>query len=402
MEVIIIFIYEKRDIKIQCKANDEIKKIYQKFVNKINPNLSINDFDFFYNANKVDKDIKNLQDLIPKNIKEITIFVEKRSKIVKCPKCICNECIIDINDYIIHFYGCKYKHTDFQIFDDYKRTQKIDFSQIFCKKDGCDKNQSNDPEDFYKCLTCCKLLKHTQYYCNFHSKEHDKNNPKKHLQVKYDQKNYFCDKHFQKYVKYCFNCRKNLCQDCSVEHKNHSIKDYDSMSPIIKEIKNDLDKIKEKMEELKIIIVYIKRNLLDGTMKIYENYCEILNDIIEKYEFNNKEFKNYGVLKNFLNLKKSNQKIMNDLEEIINDDNYKKKAYLLIDKFQKDLENYKHLQINNNNNNLTFEAKTDDLNDLNEWEGKNNKSKEKNENILEKKKSGGQTKGKNIKQKNGK
>ena len=101
------------------------------------------------------------------------------------------------------------------------------------------------PEDFYKCLTCCKLLKHIQYYCNFHSKKHDKNNPKKHLQVEYDQKNYFCDKYFQKFVKYCFKCRKNLCQECSVEHKNHSIKDYDSMSPIVQEIKSGLDKIKE-------------------------------------------------------------------------------------------------------------------------------------------------------------
>ena len=319
-----------------------MEAIYQKFITKLNPNLSNNDFDFFYNANKIDKNIKILDDLNQENKKEITIIVERRSKIVKCPQCICNECIIDIDDYIIHFYGCKYKHTDFKIFDDYKRTQKIDFSQIFCKQDGCPKNESNDHEDFYKCLTCCKLLKHTQYYCNYHSKEHDKN--KKHTQIKYDEKNYFCDKHIKKYVKYCFKCRKNLCQDCSVDHKNHEIKDFDSMSPNVEDIKIGLEKIKEKMEELKIIITYIKRNLLDGTMKIYENYCEILNDVIEKYDFNNKEYKNYGVLKNFLNLKKSNQRIMNDLDEIISGDNYKNKAFFLIEKFQKDLENYKHLQ----------------------------------------------------------
>ena len=146
------------------------------------------------------------------------------------------------------------------------------------------------------------------------------------------------------------------------------------MSPIVQEIKSGLDKIKEKMEDIKIIITYIKRNLLDGTMKIFENYCEILNDIIEKYEFNNKEFKNYGTLKNFLNLKKSNQKILDDLEVIISEDNYKKKAYLLIDKFQKDLDNYKHLQknIHNHINDFKkfFENKPDDLDDLMEWEGK--------------------------------
>ena len=344
MEFKATFIYEKRPFEIQCNTNEEVNTIYGKFINKLSPNLSINDFDYFYNGIKIGKNIKNLQEFISDNKKDITICVEKRSKIVKCPVCICNDCIIDIDDYIIKFYGCKYKHTDFKIFDDYKGSQKIDFSKIFCKYEGCDKNESNDPEDFYKCLTCCDILKHTQYYCTYHKKEDEKKNAKKHEYVNYDHKNFICNKHIKKFIKYCFKCRKNLCEDCEAEHKNHQIKDYNSMSPIVEEIKKDLDTIKGKIEELRIIVDYIKRNLLDGTMKIYENYCEILKDVIEKYEYNNKELKNYGVLKNFLNLRKSDRKILKDLDEVIKEDNYKKKS-LFFDMFQKDLDNYKNLKI---------------------------------------------------------
>ena len=389
MEFKAIFIYEKRTFEIQCNTNEELNTIYGKFVNKLNPNLSINDFDYFLEGKKIGKNIKNLQefisenkkdfisknkkDFISENKKEITICVEKRSKIVKCPVCICNDCIIDIDDYIIKFYGCKYKHTDFKIFDDYKGSQKIDFSKIFCKYEGCEKNESNDPEDFYKCLTCCDILKHTQYYCTYHKKEDEKKYAKKHNHVNYDHKNFICNKHIKKFLKYCFKCRKNLCEDCEADHKNHQIKDYNSMSPIVEEIKKDLDTIKGKMEELRIIVDYIKRNLLDGTMKIYENYCEILKDVIEKYEYNNKELKNYGVLKNFLNLRKSDRKILKDLDEVIKEDNYKKKAYFLIDMFQKDLDNYKNLQNNINNVKKIFEDKAnkpDDLDDFMQWEGK--------------------------------
>ena len=88
--------------------------------------------------------------------------------------------MIDLDDYVIKFYGCKYNHTDFKIFDDYKGSQKIDFSKIFCKFEGCKKDESNDPEDFYKCLTCCKILDHSQYYYTFHKEEEEKKSLEKH------------------------------------------------------------------------------------------------------------------------------------------------------------------------------------------------------------------------------
>ena len=374
MAVNITFIYEKRTISIQCKQNEGINSIYQKFVNKLNPNSNINDFDYFYEGQKLGKNIQNLKDFLQENQKDVNISVEKRTKVVKCPECICNDCMIDIDDYIIKFYGCKYKHVDYKIFDDYKSSQKIDFSKIFCKFEGCKKDESNDPEDFYKCLTCGKILHHTQYYCSVHSKEHDKNNESKHIQVKYDHRNYYCTNHYKNFIKYCFKCGKNLCENCLEEHKDHQIKDYNTMTPNIKEFEDSLLKIKQKIQDLKYIIDYIKHHILDGTMKIFENYCSIVKDIIEKYKLNNMEFKNYGILKTFFNLKKSNKEIMYELDKIIKEDSYKDKIDILLNMFSKKWDNYKNL--NNKANNI---KKVNDLDDFLEWEGKNVK-KDKNQN----------------------
>ena len=131
MAVNITFIYEKRTISIQCKQNEGINSIYQKFVNKLNPNSNINDFDYFYEGEKLGKKIQNLKDFLQENQKDVNISVEKRTKVVKCPECICNDCMIDIDDYIIKFYGCKYKHVNYKIFDDYKSSQKMIFQKFF-------------------------------------------------------------------------------------------------------------------------------------------------------------------------------------------------------------------------------------------------------------------------------
>ena len=387
MSAIVHFAYEKRTIDIQCLSEEELSHIYQKFATKINPNLGGNEFDFFYNGSKLSSNLKNLNESIFQGKKEIIIFVEKKSKFVKCPICVYNNCMIDIDNYVINFYGCKYNHIDCKVFNSYPETQKINLSKILCDNVGCDdKNQSNDPEDFYKCITCSKSLSHTQYYCSLHSKEHDKNIKQKHFQIKYGLRNYYCDKHEKKFIKYCFECRQNLCENCSDDHKNHSIKEYDSISPNINDFKDSLDKIKDKIEQLKIIIDYIKKHYLDRPLKIFNDYCEILYDIIEKYELYNVEFKNYEVLKNFLNLKKSNKKIMDDLDKIINEENYQNKANYLINIFLNEQKNYKNNTKNLNNLINKYENKSDYSNDLMEWEGKN-KILKKDENYKEKKKS---------------
>ena len=184
--VTVTFFYERKTIEIQCSFEEQMINIFQSFAKKLNPSFTINDFDFFFEGRKLDNNsTENLNFLSKKS--KIPIFVEKRSRIIRCPKCICNDSIINIENYHLTFSGCKYNHNVNRLFNEYNECQRIDLSQIVCSKSGCPNNQRDDPKDFYKCLTCTKSLRHTKYYCYKHSLEHDKT----HIKIKYDEKNYY-------------------------------------------------------------------------------------------------------------------------------------------------------------------------------------------------------------------
>ena len=127
----------------------------------------------------------------------------------------------------------------------------------------------------------------------------------------------------------------------------------------VKDINESLDKIKKQIGDLGHIIICIKRNL-DNAMKIYEKYYEIAKDIVEKYELYNKDLQNYRILRSILNLKKSNKKIIDNLDKIINGKELRDKVMALIDTYEDDRHNYKK-----GNNNI-FERNDDD--EFKEWE----------------------------------
>ena len=379
-EAKITFIYEKKTIQIFGSVEDELSKFFERFVAKLNANSSIYDYEFFYEGKKLTNFTNIQKSNIIKNKNEFTISVFKKTKKVKCPKCICNDCILKINNYHLSFYGCKYKHRENKIFDGYQDSQKIDLSQIVCSKNSCGKNQSDDPKDFYKCLTCTKLLHRTKYFCNDCSKAHDQT----HIKIKYDDKNYYCEQHFNRLIKYCFTCKQDLCEECENEHKKneHKIKSYESMIPNLKEIKESLDKIKINIDFLGHIVDDIKE-IIDRAMKIYEKYSDIAGDIIEKYELNNKKFKNFCILKTLHNLKNSNFQIIDDLDDIINASELKNKINNLIDIFQGDRDKYK--DISNTVENETNEEDDWDIDNNNDFNG-NNQEDDKNEDRANEKK----------------
>ena len=314
-EVNVTFFYQRRTVNIHCKVTEQLKEIFKKFIYKINPSYSLKEFDFYYEDDKLDDDSKNLSEIISGD-NNINLSAERKLRIIKCPECICNDCIINEDNYRLIFYGCKYNHIVSKLLNEYDQSQKVNFSQIVCNKNGCNEKMSDNFQDFYKCLTCSKIMKHTYYLCNKHSskKEHDE----AHVTVRYDDKNYYCENHYQKFIEYCFKCKTDLCRNCLDDHNKtgHLVKSYESLAPNLEDIRENLNSINEKIGNLRCSIDSIKESL-DGALKMYENYYKIATDITEKYENYNKDFKNYRVLRNFLNLKKTNKKIKESLEDIL-------------------------------------------------------------------------------------
>ena len=265
---------------------------------------------------------------------------------MKCPSCICNNCLIKIENYKLNFSKCCHNHTEQKIFEEYEETQRINYDRIVCGENICKKKQKNCLEDFYKCMECSALIGSAMYYCKECSERHA--NSDNHNLKKYDEKYYYCsDKdHYNEYVSYCRICELNLCVKCEEAHdKNHEIIKLNQMVPdpdIIK-IKENLEKIKEKTKNLKNIVVQIK-NMMDHSLNIIEKYYDIAQDIIGKYESYNKKLKNYQVLKTIGCLSDSNKKILNDLNTITEknqkEDDWANKCKILINIFKCDREFY--------------------------------------------------------------
>jgi len=144
---------------------------------------------------------------------------------------------------------------------------------------------------------------------------------KSHKRIKYNEKNYYCEEHCKKLIKYCDNCNKDLCQDCEGNHKdNHNIITYESMEEKTKNIRDSLKNIKNSISDLKIVVDIIKQ-FLEESVDAFKKYYIIADDILNKYETYNKDLKNHRVLQSVINLNDSNEKVMEDIKSILNKNN---------------------------------------------------------------------------------
>ena len=333
MELKVNFFYQNNSFQIQCSSNDEMVEVLGKFKSKLNPASSIHDYEYYYQGKEFSYEstiAKNLK--LNSNNKEITISVKRRVRICKCPNCKCNDCIINLSNYQCAFYGCKYdknkEHEVITVYDNYKNFQNINYSEIRCHTNGCEKNLENEQYDFYKCLTCSKRDKIGKYFC-YECKLKHKNT---HILVKYDEKNYYCGEHFEAYEKCCLTCTKDLCKGCEDEHAGHEIASYTEMTTSVQDLRATLKTIKENIDTLEEVIENIKYNL-DGTKRIYKRYYNISLDIIRKFETFNKTTKNYRILRTVRNLKFSNKQMLESLEKIINEKELQNKCSIIIETY---------------------------------------------------------------------
>jgi len=346
----VAFCYLNREIEVFCEGDTKMDEIYGKFVSKLSDGSEVNHYIYFYEDNKLGHESTIEKDKYLSGKTNIKIRVQKKLRIIKCPECKCNDCIINLNNYFASYYGCKNNHSSSSVYDKYIFCQKIDSSEIRCFEPGCQRNQQNYGLGFYKCLTCSSIVKSSEYFCKEHILFH-----KNHIIVKYDKKNYYCEKHFNKFIKYCFTHHQNLCEECEKEHQGDNIADYGLMTPNVDNLKESLKIMKENIDLLKSIIFDIK-DRLDGSLRIYKRYLYIAKDIIGKFELFNKDLKNNRILKSLWNLLYSNNKMNDKLTSIINEENLMKKTDLLLYIYEKKEEYYRQ----NINKNIDFKKEDDE------------------------------------------
>ena len=311
----IVFNHNHIETIIQANLDDSFNKIIQRYINK--SQLDINNLYFTSNGQLLQGNEKNIMNIMnsseQSNKRKIIFALSKNTTIINdntnmiksndiiCPKCK-EICIYEIEDHKIKLLGCKNGHIMDNIkLDDFNNQQNINISQIICDKCKNISKSNTLNNEFYICYECKINL------CPFCKSMHDKT----HHTINYDHKNYICNKHNERFVKYCNKCKTDLCLSCINEHENHELISYEDQ--II-----DINKLRNKMGNLKKVIDKLKMNLEEIIKKFnklkdnLDTYYNINNNIINNGEIN--EYKNYNLLKSLKNINNDIDKEINKLK----------------------------------------------------------------------------------------
>ena len=325
-EIKVNFIYENKTTEMNFKKDNLVKDILGSFVLKLEK--SIEEFNFLYSGEKIlVNPIQKLSDL---NNKDDTINIsvyaknesEQKSNIIMpdylkfhesnhiiCPKCK-GISEIDLNNFKISIKNCNFNHTMPYLFlNDFINTQFVDESQIKCIY--CNKTEyelNNDKDN--KLLLCSCGVKMCQKCSENHIEEEkkDKNNKKiKHINILYENKDYFCIEHNTNFSGYCHRCKKNICEKCEKDHNKHRIDYFKKICPkeeFIGKLKSMNEALKEKVtkfnQELKELIDVISNisNNIQNDLKIF---LKISNNVIEDYKLDKKNYQTIQNVKNIFN-----------------------------------------------------------------------------------------------------
>ena len=85
-------------------------------------------------------------------------------------------------------------------------------------------------------------------------KNKHQNENQEHNFIDYDDKNFICEIHNEKYSSYCNSCKNNICLFCKRQHKEHNLINFENILPDINEEKSNLDKLRNNINEFKGII----------------------------------------------------------------------------------------------------------------------------------------------------
>ena len=366
----LIFMFQRSSFPFSCTGNETINEMIKKFIDTCNKESKIIDYNFFYEKDKINpekyettsivnikssiikeeeenlEEEKKVESIIEEKQSVFIITVERNIKIIQCPQCNYGDCVVSLRNYRTIFYNCEHYHLKESTYENFFTDQLYFPDRIICANfmdARCKhKNAESDHNNFSLCLTCSKEQKRTINYCSGCIKKHER---EKHIIIKYEDKNYYCQTHIKSMDHYCFQCKKNICKDCAKDHQGHQYKSIDLLIPDEKEFKDLIDsteKIKEKMKTLKSIIENLVYTL-NRTWDIYDNYYKIAKHILNKYNTFNKgekDFKNFTIFKCLRNLRISNEDILKDLDAIFEKKKKTEKAIELIKIYDKKKSDY--------------------------------------------------------------
>ena len=312
----VIFNYNNIETTIQTKMDETMQNVINKFIEKarianlnkyyvynakiIKENLSLTLIDI---ANEEDKKRKKLNILVT-DMFQVSDNIENEEVISK--DFVCHECYENIllifKNYKVS-YSCKNNHTKQQLsLSEYEKLQKINIKKIICGHCKQNTKYSSYQHDFYFCFTCNINL------CPLCLQSHKNDN---HIIINYDDKNYLCRKHNEKFIEYCEQCKENICFFCKGEHKEHkNLIDLQEMIIDKLEILNEMKSTGILIENTIKFITDIK-NKFDIVLKNIEILYNVNKTFVENYDLSKR---NYQLLKNILEIKKYNQLFMKDLD----------------------------------------------------------------------------------------
>ena len=277
------FIFNQKINEIKCEENEKMNEICKRYA--LESEKDLNKIYFLYNGGKLDKESTWIEIANPsdKHSKTMTILVddineeknELTSKYIICPECGENV-QIELKNYKISL-DCKNGHKINDIlFNKYEYFQKIASEKIVCNI--CNKTDMSKG-NIYKCLACEKKNKKKTNICEECISKHE---PKhKNEIINYEQNNYQCSEHKQKFIDYCKVCKKNICFDCNCNHSKNS-------SEIIhlKDMRVPKEEKEKKLKEDEKTINKFNNNInklikMLNKVKDYINkYYNIINKII--------------------------------------------------------------------------------------------------------------------------
>ena len=118
-----------------------------------------------------------------------------------------------------------------------------------------------------------------------------------------------CEKHNNKFIGYCKNNRKNICEVCLAELSHANIIYFDSLQ-------SDINKYISSLKEIfKIVDIKQGKEALDLSFFLSADFIFLINMIINDYE----QYPNYNLIKNIENIYISLQNLIKN-----NDDNLEK------------------------------------------------------------------------------